>query len=235
MFQTAVGCDGFERVPDGVAEIEDAAQAGFALIGRDDLGLDLATARDDAGEQRRIEPGDPFQILLDQGEQVRVADHAVFDRLVKPRAQLPRGQAAQNARINDDRARLMESPDQVLAERVIDRRLASDRTVDLREQSRGNLDAIDSAQKSRGDKAREVAYHAAAERDHPVGSFKTIGDQKTPGAFGRAQRFRPLAVAYQMRERREAGALQTLFDGLAIESMYLRVRDDRQAESLTAE
>src|SRR5262249_19664599 len=110
-----------------------------------------------------------------------------------------------------------------------------DRAVDLREQRRGNLDVIDSAQKSRGDKAREVAHHAAAERDHAVGSFKTIGDQKTPGAFGRAQRFCPLAVAYQTRERRESGALQTPFDGLAIERIYLRVRDDRQAASLTAE
>src|SRR5262249_17161805 len=129
----------------------------------------------------------------------------------------------------------MESPDQVLAERVIDRRLASDRAVDLREQRRGNLDVIDSAQKSRGDKARQVARHAAAERDHGVGPFKTIGDQKTPGAFGRAQRFRPLAVADQMRERREAGPFQTPFNALAEERVHLRVRDDSKPASLTAE
>src|SRR5262245_30988959 len=118
---------------------------------------------------------------------------------------------------------------------MIDGRLASYRAVDLREQRRGNLDVIDSAQKSRGDEACEVAHHAAAERDHCVGAFKTIGDQKTPGAFGRAQRFRPLAVAYQMRERRESGAFQTPFNNLAEKRVNLRVRDDREAASLIAE
>src|SRR5262245_45953122 len=104
MFQTPISGDGFERVSDSVAEIEDAAQTRFAFIGRDDFGLDLATARDYAGERYGIERVDPIQIVLDQGEQLRVADHAVFDRFVKPRSQLARGQTAQNARINDDRA-----------------------------------------------------------------------------------------------------------------------------------
>src|SRR5262245_341872 len=168
MFQTAISGDSFERMSDGVAEIEDAAQTRFAFIGRDDFGLDLATARDHSGERHTIERIDPFEIVLDQGEQLRVADHSVFDRLIKSRSQFASGQAAQYARVNDDRAGLMKSPDQVLAEFVIDRGLASDRAVNLREQRRGYLNVVDPAQKSRGDETRKVAHHAAAERDHAV-------------------------------------------------------------------
>src|SRR5262249_39588449 len=140
-----------------------------------------------------------------------------------------------DSRINNDRARLMKGPDQILAELVVDRGLSSDRAVNLREQRRGNLNVVDPAQKSRGDKPRKVAHHAAAERDHTVRAFKTIGDQKTPGAFGRAQRLRPLAVADQMRERSETGLLQASFNGLAVKRVNLRVRDDCEAPSFIAQ
>ena len=43
----AVAGDGFERVADGVAEVEDRAQAGLGFVLSHHAGLDLTTARDE--------------------------------------------------------------------------------------------------------------------------------------------------------------------------------------------
>ena len=45
---------GFERVPEGVAEIEDAPQAAFALVGRNHFGLDAHRIGDDAVHRLRL-------------------------------------------------------------------------------------------------------------------------------------------------------------------------------------
>ena len=62
-------------------------------------------------------------------------------------------------------ARLMEGADEVLALRRVDRGLAADRAVDLRQQRRRHLHEIDAAQQRRRGKAGDIADDAAAERD----------------------------------------------------------------------
>jgi hypothetical protein len=47
MAEAAVAGDRFERVADGVSEVQDAAQAPFALVGHDHIGLDAAAIGND--------------------------------------------------------------------------------------------------------------------------------------------------------------------------------------------
>ena len=74
--------------------------------------------------------------------------------------------------------RLMEGADQVLAVRGVDRGLAADRGIDLRQQRGRHLHVVDAAAHGRGGKAGQIADHAAAERDHQVAAFDARGDDR---------------------------------------------------------
>ena len=59
----------------------------------------------------------------------------------------------------------MEGADEILAVDRVDRGLAADRAVDLRQERGRNLDIRNAAQQGRGGEAGEIADHAAAQRD----------------------------------------------------------------------
>jgi hypothetical protein len=81
-----------------------------------------------------------------------------------PAASSRAGSVARHA-VSITTPRLVERADHVLAERMVDRRLAADRRVHLREQRRRHLQVRDAALVDRGREAGEVADDAAAERD----------------------------------------------------------------------
>ena len=69
--------------------------------------------------------------------------------------------------IGQHQARLVEGADQVLAPRRIDRRLAADRGIHLRQQGRRNLNEVDAAHVERRRQAGQVAHDTAAQgHDH---------------------------------------------------------------------
>ena len=65
----------------------------------------------------------------------------------------------------------MEGADEILARRRIDRRLAANRRIDLREQRRRHLDELAAAPQDAGGKAGQVADDTAAERHHRVAAL----------------------------------------------------------------
>ena len=71
---------------DGVAVVQDGAQATFALVLPDDLGLDLATVGDDVRQSLGIEPQQPRQRALEPAKQRRVSDDPLLDHLGQPGA-----------------------------------------------------------------------------------------------------------------------------------------------------
>ena len=75
----AIVGDGFEGVGEGVAEVEDFAEAGFALVAADDASFDFERARNDVGERGGIAAEDGVAIFLEIGEKFGVGDDAVFD------------------------------------------------------------------------------------------------------------------------------------------------------------
>src|SRR5262245_7687210 len=140
-----------------------------------------------------------------------VANHTIFNCFVKSCAQFTLRQREQGFGIDDDSARLMERPDQIFSERMVDRCLASHRTIDLRKQRCGNLYVVRPTKKGRSDKSCEIAHHSSSDCEDGIAPFEPVTDQKSPGALGRANGFCPLTVANEMRKSRESGLLQALF------------------------
>lgn len=81
--------------------------------------------------------------------------------------QLHRRQGGQDVDVGQDQPRLVEGADEVLAARGVDGRLAADRTVDLGQKGRGDLNEVDAAHIESRRQTGEVADHAAAQgHDH---------------------------------------------------------------------
>ena len=147
-------------------KLSSAPLAGLALVGRDDGGLGgaalqhrLAPRGGIAREQRRR------RRCSSQSKKSRSPMQPVFHHLGIAGEQLARRQRGERVDIGQHQHRLVERADQVLAVRRVDRGLAADRAVDLRQQRRRHLYEVDAAQQGRGGKAGEVADDAAAERD----------------------------------------------------------------------
>ena len=161
----AVPGPGLDGVAEGVAEIEQRALARLALVGGDDARLQLAAAPHGVGEGRAIARQQLLDVGFEPVDERSVEREAVLDHLGQARAQLAVGQRVEGRHVRDHRARLVEGADHVLAERVVDRGLAADRGVDLREQRGRHLDERHAALVDGGGEPRQVADHAAAQRD----------------------------------------------------------------------
>src|SRR5882672_8699266 len=74
----AVVGDAFERVREGVTEIQDFAEAGLAFIAADDTRFDPDVARDELAECRTIATQDVFQVLLEHREHGCVGNDSVL-------------------------------------------------------------------------------------------------------------------------------------------------------------
>src|SRR3546814_12526385 len=75
----AVSCLRFERVAEGVAEVEQRALPGFTLVGGDDRRLDSAAMHDRVSAGDRIAVADRSAMPLQPDEEIRGADQAVLD------------------------------------------------------------------------------------------------------------------------------------------------------------
>src|SRR5580704_5467580 len=117
---------GFDRVAEGMPEVQQGTLARLALVAADDRRLDLAGAADDVRERRGRTGEQLIEVRLEPAEQGRIADESVLDHLRQSRAQLARRQRRERARVRDHERRLVKGPDQVLAAGVIDTGLAAD-------------------------------------------------------------------------------------------------------------
>ena len=160
----------------------------------DDRGLDLAAAADRVGERGGVERAELAYGALEPREELRVDDHAVLDHLREAGRELARRQRRERVRVGEHRDGLVERADHVLRARVVDGGLAADRRVDLREQRRRHLHEIDAALEARGRVARDVADHAAAERDEAAVAVEPRVDEPVDDRSERRERLVPLAI-----------------------------------------
>ena len=96
--EQAIGKAGrrFQRVAEGVAEIEQRALAGLALVARDDRGLGAAGGGDRV-LARRAAGEDVGVIGFQPGEEGLVAEHAIFGDFGVAGAELARRQRVEHA------------------------------------------------------------------------------------------------------------------------------------------
>src|SRR3546814_1830525 len=110
---------------------------------------------------------------------------AVFDDFGIACPQFAWGQSGEHAGIDQHQRRLMEGSDQILARRSVDRGLAADRRIDLREERGGHLDEVAAALHDRCGKADEIAAHAAAKGDDMIIAFDAQRQQPVDPQNGR--------------------------------------------------
>ena len=182
-----------------MAQVEQGALAGLALVGHDHLGLVGTGTPDDFNDTGRVARHDRGHVGFQPVEERRVAYQPVLDDFGHAGRELSRRQCVEHVDIGQHPARLVKRPDHVLAQRMIDAGLAAHGGVHLGQQGGGHLDEIDPALIDRGRKPGQVADHAATQR-HDRGVAPTAIFQQPRGDdVQRGHGFRGLTVGQHQR------------------------------------
>ena len=173
-----------QRMAEGVAQIQQSAVALFGFVARHDGGFGGAAFADRL-RQLRTARKHAGPIALQPGEKRRVVDDAVFHHLAITGAKFALGQAGQRIGVGQHQSRLIERTDEVLAVLRIDRGLAADGRIDLRQKACRNLHKAHAAPDDGGGKARQITHHAPAQRHHDVATLHAGGDNAFRHPFER--------------------------------------------------
>ena len=161
---------GLDGVAEGVAEVEDHAEAEFFFVLVDDVGFDADGGGDDVGESFYLLRAGPFGedgggVFFEVGEEFGVEDDACFDGLLEAGAELCGREGAEEVGIAEDGLRVIEGSDEVFAGEEVDAGFSADGGVYLGEEGGGDLDVADAAHVDGGEEAGDVADDASAEGD----------------------------------------------------------------------
>src|ERR1700736_5073318 len=116
--------EALERMAKGMAEIEQRPFALLMLVARDNRRLGLA-ARRNRMHARGSPREDRAPIGFQPGEESRVANEAIFDNFGIASAKFARRQCFKRICVRDNKRRLMEGADQILAMTGVDPGLAA--------------------------------------------------------------------------------------------------------------
>ena len=223
---------GLQGMTQRVAEIQDSSQPLLPLIHLDDRFLDPAAGFDQSRQPLRIPVPDRFHILFQTLKQFFIVNDAVLDDFGQTVGEFPLRQRIKKPQIRKHRPRLIKSPEQVLPLRKIHRCFPADGAVHLTDQRRRNLNIRDRPHIDRRDKARQVAHHAAAQRDQqrpPVGARF----QKTSGEIHRG---RNRLGSFSRRNFQKEGVQSCAGHGFQqrfpIQAIHMMVCNDSIARSL---
>ena len=103
-----------------------------------------------------------IDMAFQPSHEVHVVNRAVLDDFGQPRAEFTRRQSIERIEIADHQQRLVKRTNHVLAQGVIDTRLAAHGRIHLRQQCGGHLHKWDAAHIAGSCKPRHVAHHAPA-------------------------------------------------------------------------
>ena len=160
-----------------------------------------------------------------------VRDDAVLDDLREALVELTRGQCPKGVDISHDQDGLMKCADEILAEGSVDRRLAADGTIHLREQRGRNLHIRNSAMINRRGETREISHHSAAERDDKRRAIQARGGHLITDLLQLRERLRGLARRDCHERRLESRRSQTAHDRFTKKTPGVFIRDDHAARS----
>ena len=159
-------------MPKRMAQIEDAAQSPFALVGGNHFRLNPHGFGNHVVHYVRHLSHHLSPAFRKQTEERRVNNHARFNDFIQSRAILPLRQCCQNRRINQHHQRLMKTPGEILAHSQIHTGLSADRCVYLRQQGRRNLNDRNPAHENRRQKSSHIRNNAAAKRNQKAGTVR---------------------------------------------------------------
>lgn len=166
-------------------------------------------------EARRLQPV----------EEAGIAEKPVLHHLAVTRKEVAGGQRFQHRGVGQHEGGLVEGADEVLAVDGIDAGLAADGTVDLRQERRRDLHEAHAPPQDRRGEAREIADHAAAQRDDHVAALHLLLQKPVDRARELRPAFRRLAG--RQRERHRLDPAEPRSERLQMEPGHGRVCQDR--------
>ena len=217
----------FDGVREGVAEIEDGAQPVVALVLGDDFGLDFAAAPDGIGQCRRIARHQRVDMGFDPVEKSHVVNWPVFDHLGQAGTEFARRQGAQGRQVAQHELRLIERADHVLAQRVVDGRLAAHGRIDLRQQRGRHLYERNTAHVAGRCETRHVAHHAAAKRKQHRLAVAAVLEQRIENQVERVPVLMDFSIGQGQQMHGTKPARQGALQGFGIKRRNGRVADDQ--------
>ena len=127
---------GFDGVAEGVAEVEDHAQAGLFFVLLDYVGFDADGGGYYVGEG--VLAGffceDGVGVFFEVGEEFGVVDDAGFDGLLQAGAELGGREGAEEVGVGEDGLGVVEAADEIFSGEEVDAGFAAYGGVDLREE-----------------------------------------------------------------------------------------------------
>jgi hypothetical protein len=222
----SVGMDGLDAVSDGVAEVEDFAEASFGFVLADDIGLDGAGAGDDGFEGSGAAFEDAGEVLFDSAEEGCVVNDAVFDDFGEAGDEFAVGKSFESVEIAEDEARLVEGADEVFSCGEVDSCFSADGAIDLGEEGGGDLDEGDAAEVGGSEEACEVTDDAAAEGDEGGFAFEPVLGEEVVAEFDLAEAFGAFAGGDGDGDGFDSVAAEGLLDLGCPEGFDLGIGDD---------
>jgi len=222
---------GFDGVADGVAEVEDHAEAGFFFVFADDIGFDADAGGDDAGESGGFACEDGFGVLLHVAEELCIVDDAGFDGFLQACVEFGGGKSAEKIYVGEDSLRMVEAADEIFSCGEIDSGFSADGGVDLRQERRRDLDVADAPHVNGSEEAGDVAEDSATEgEEERVAVGSGVGELVGEG-FDVGEAF----VAFAAREKKNGRGFFVVFwkrceEGFRPESPDLRRSNDEGPE-----
>lgn len=180
---------GFDGVADGVAEVEDHAEAVLFFVLTDDVGFDADGGGYDFGEGGGVAGEDEVGVLFHVGEEAWVVDDAGLDGLLEAGAEFGGGQGAEKVGVGEDGERMVEAADEILAGGEVGAGFAAEGGVDLGEEGGRDLNVGDAAHVDGGEESGEVADDAATEGEEEGVAVGPGGGELLGEGFERAEAF----------------------------------------------
>ena len=205
-----VGGGGLEGVADGMAEIENGAHALLRGVLLHHAHLHRNRTLDERGQGGFVALANRLHAVFHVGEQLGVADGAGLDDFAQPAEVFAFRQRGQQAGIRHHHARRVEGADQVLAERVVDARLAADAAVHHGQKGGGHVDQGDAPHVAGGHEAAQIADDAAAQGEHHALAVRSHARQPGEQPRSVAQRLAALAVRDEARLHLVVGGAQRI-------------------------
>ena len=165
-------------------------------------------------------------VVFQPGEEIGVAEQAVFDQLGVAGAEFALRQCVEQRGVGQYQDRLVEGADQILAVGGIDRGLAADGRIHIRQQRGRDLHVIEPAPHHRRHEAGEIADHAAAERNRQIAALDARGDDRLADLLEDAIALRGFAGGNDDAARRHAGMAQRRFGRFEMMARDIVVGDD---------
>ncbi len=178
-----------EGVAEGVAVVENAAEAAFLFVGGDDAGFNADAFVDDFFENFWMLGEDFGGAVGEDGEEFGAGDDAVFDDFEEAGAVFARGEGAEDCGVDEDGVGLVEGAKEVFAALEVDAGFAADGGVDLSEEGGGDLDDGDASHEDGREEAADVAADASAEGDDDAGAVRAPGEHLVGEGFEDAEAF----------------------------------------------